>query len=80
VQLYIRDDISSVTRPVKELKGFARVTLPPGEKRTVTFQVTPAELQFFGVDMKRIVEPGTFTVMVGPNSVDLKQVTLTVAA
>jgi len=80
VQFYIRDDISSVTRPVKELKGFARVTLAPGEKRTVTFQVTPAELQFFGLDMKRIVEPGTFTVMVGPNSVDLKHVTLTVAA
>lgn len=80
IQLYIRDDISSVTRPVKELKGFARVTLAPGEKRAVVFQVTPAELQFFGVDMKRIVEPGTFTIMVGPNSVDLKQVTLTVAA
>ena len=79
IQLYIRDDISSVTRPVKELKGFARVTLAPGEKRAVLFQVTPAELQFFGVDMKRIVEPGTFTIMVGPNSIDLKQVTLTVA-
>ncbi|MDR7295761.1 beta-glucosidase [Pelomonas aquatica] len=79
VQLYIRDDISSVTRPVKELKGFARVTLAPGERRTVTFTVTPAELQFYGMDMKRVVEPGTFTLMTGPNSVDLKTTTLTVA-
>jgi len=80
VQLYIRDDISSVTRPVKELKGFARVTLAPGEKRTVDFAVTPAELRFFGLDMKRVVEPGTFTIMAGPNSVDLKSTTLTVVA
>lgn len=80
VQLYIRDDISSVTRPVKELKGFARVTLAPGERRTVTFTVTPAELQFYGMDMKRVVEPGSFTLMTGPNSVDLQTTTLTVAA
>jgi beta-glucosidase len=80
VQLYIRDDVSSVTRPLKELKGFARVTLAPGEKRTVTFTVTPAELQFYGMDMKRVVEPGSFTLMTGPNSVDLKITTLTVAA
>jgi beta-glucosidase len=80
VQLYIRDDISSVTRPVKELKGFARVTLAPGEKRTVTLAITPAELQFYGMDMKRVVEPGSFTIMTGPNSVDLKTTTLTVAA
>ncbi|WP_457356322.1 glycoside hydrolase family 3 N-terminal domain-containing protein [Roseateles sp. P5_D6] len=80
VQLYIRDDISSVTRPVKELKGFARVTLAPGEKRTVTLTITPAELQFHGMDMKRVVEPGSFTIMAGPNSVDLKTTTLTVAA
>jgi beta-glucosidase len=80
VQLYIRDDVSSVTRPVKELKGFARVTLAPGQQRTVNFTVTPAELQFYGMEMKRVVEPGTFTLMTGPNSVDLKTVTLTVTA
>lgn len=80
VQLYIRDDVSSVTRPVKELKGFARVTLAPGEKKTVKFNVTPAELQFYGMDMKRVVEPGSFTLMTGPSSVDLKTTTLTVAA
>ncbi|RZJ09116.1 MAG: beta-glucosidase [Rubrivivax sp.] len=80
VQLYIRDDISSVTRPIKELKGFARVTLAAGEKRTVNFTVTPAELQFYGMDMKRVVEPGTFSIMTGANSVDLHTATLTVTA
>lgn len=80
VQLYIRDDISSVTRPVKELKGFARVTLAPGERRTVSFTITPADLQFHGMDMKRVVEPGSFTIMAGPNSVDLKATRLMVAA
>ena len=80
VQLYIRDDISSVTRPVKELKGFARVTLAPGQGRTVTFTITPAELQFYGMDMKRVVEPGSFTIMVGPNSVNLQSAALVVVA
>lgn len=80
VQLYIRDDIASVTRPIKELKGFARVTLAPGEKRTVTLTITPAELQFYGMDMKRVVEPGSFTIMTGPNSVELQTTTLTVTA
>ena len=79
VQLYIRDDISSVTRPVKELKHFKRITLNPGEKQTVTFEITPADLQFYNMDMQRVVEPGTFTISAGPNSVDLKTATLTVA-
>lgn len=79
VQLYIRDDISSVTRPVKELKGFKRITLAPGQKQTVSFTVKPADLQFYNTDMQRVVEPGTFTISVGPNSVDLKTATLTVA-
>ena len=79
VQLYIRDDVSSVTRPVKELKHFKRLTLKPGEKQTVTFTVTPADLQFYNVDMQRVVEPGTFTIMAGANSVDLKTAVLTVA-
>jgi len=79
VQLYIRDDVSSVTRPLLELKHFKRVTLNPGEKQTVTFAVTPADLWFFNVDMQRVVEPGTFTLFAGPNSVDLKSVVLTVA-
>ncbi|ESQ76717.1 glycoside hydrolase family 3 N-terminal domain-containing protein [Asticcacaulis sp. AC402] len=79
VQLYVRDDFSSVTRPVKELKGFKRVTLAPGASETVTFLLTPRELQFYNMDMQRVVEPGTFTISAGPNSVDLKTVTLTVA-
>ena len=78
VQLYIRDDVSSVTRPVEELKGFRRVTLAPGETKTVSFDVTPQSLQFWNADMHRVVEPGTFTIMVGPNSVDLKRTSLTV--
>ncbi len=79
VQLYIRDEVSSVTRPVKELKGFQRVTLAPGESKTVVFKVTPESLRFYNIDMKRVVEPGAFDIMVGGNSVDLKTAVLTVA-
>jgi beta-glucosidase len=79
VQLYIRDDFSSVTRPLKELKGFKRVTLNPGEARTISFDVGPEQLRFYDMDMKRVVEPGTFTLMVGASSADVKPVTLTVA-
>jgi len=78
VQLYIRDEVSSVTRPIKELKGFRRVSLDPGQAKTVTFELTPRELQFWNADMHRLVEPGAFSIMVGPNSVDLKTVVLTV--
>ena len=78
VQVYIRDDISSVTRPLLELKAFQRVTLAPGERRTLTFDIKPSDLWFYNVDMKRVVEPGSFTIFAGPNSVDLKQVTLMV--
>ena len=78
VQLYIRDDQASVTRPILELKRFQRVTLAPGERRTVSFELTPADLAFTGIDMKRIVEPGTFTISSGPNSVALKSAKLTV--
>lgn len=80
VQLYLRDDVSQVTRPVKELKGFRRITLQPGEQETVAFEIGPGDLAFFGLDMTRVVEPGTFTLMVGPNSVDLQTVRLTVEA
>jgi beta-glucosidase len=69
VQMYIRDDVSSVTRPVKELKGFARIHLKPGETETVQFAITPDKLSFLNEDMKRVVEPGTFTILVGPSSV-----------
>lgn len=78
VQLYIRDEISSVTRPIKELKGFQRVNIKPGETRSMSFSVGPQELQFYNREMKRVVEPGTFKIMVGPNSVDLTSVSLDV--
>ncbi len=71
VQLYIRDDISSVTRPVKELKGFERITLKVGETKTVSFEIGREELQFYNEEMKRVVEPGKFIIMVGGNSQDL---------
>lgn len=70
VQLYIRDDYSSATRPVKELKDFVRVTLKPGESRVVEFTVTPDKLAYFDRGMNYGVEPGTFTVMVGGSSRD----------
>ena len=68
VQMYIRDDVSSVTRPVKELKGFARIHLAPGETKTVQLPITPDKLSFLNEDMNRVVEPGTFSIMVGPGS------------
>ena len=80
VQLYIHQLVSSVTRPTKELRGFQRVTLQPGESRTVSFTVTPQSLWFWNADMKRVVEPGDFDVMTGDNSVDLKHVMLHVTA
>jgi beta-glucosidase len=78
-QLYIRQDVSSVTRPVKELRGFQRWSLNPGETKTVTFTLGFNELSFLNRDMKRVVEPGTFTIMAGGNSVDLTEAKLNVA-
>jgi beta-glucosidase len=75
VQLYIRDDVSSVTRPVKELKDFRRIHLEPGQMQTVRFTVTPDKLSFLNEDMRRVVEPGTFTIMVGPSSATEKELT-----
>jgi beta-glucosidase len=79
VQLYIRQEISSVTRPVKELRGFRRIRLRPGETQSVDFQLGPEELSYLNRDMRRVVEPGTFRVMVGGNSVDLMETKLEVA-
>jgi beta-glucosidase len=78
VQIYIRDDVSSVTRPVLELKAFKRVTLAPGEQRTLTFDIKPSDLWFYNVDMQRLVEPGSFTIHAGPDSATLKSVKLMV--
>ena len=68
VQLYIGDLVASVTRPVKELKGFERITFRPGQKRTVRFTITPKHLEFLGRDLKPVVEPGEFAVYVGTSS------------
>jgi len=68
VQLYIRDEVSSVTRPIKELKDFRRIHLEPGQTKTVQFVITPDKLSFFNENMRRVVEPGLFEIMVGPSS------------
>ncbi len=70
VQLYVRDLVGSVTRPVKELKGFRRMALQPGEAQVVRFEVPAHDLGFHGPDMKYVVEPGAFAVWIGPNSVE----------
>ncbi len=71
VQLYVRDPVASVTRPVLELKGFARVSLPAGGSRQVTFQLPIGQLGFYDRDMTYVVEPGSIEVLVGTSSVDL---------
>ena len=68
VQLYVRDLVGDVTRPVRELKGFQRLRLNPGESRTVTFELGAADLAFYGQDMTLITEPGQFHVWVGGSS------------
>lgn len=80
VQMYIRDCCSSVTRPVKELKGFRRITLEPGQKETVALDITPEHLAFYNIDMEYLVEPGEFEIMVGSSSrdQDLQKIILTV--
>ena len=78
VQLYIHDVVSAATRPVKELRGFQRITLAPGETRTVAFDVGPDQLSYHGPDMKRVVEPGQFDLLLGGNSVDVQSIALTV--
>ncbi|MBN2588550.1 MAG: glycoside hydrolase family 3 C-terminal domain-containing protein [Sedimentisphaerales bacterium] len=80
VQMYIRDKISSVTRPVKELKGFKRITLEPGKSKTVNFEITPELLSFYDINMEYTVEPGEFEIMIGNSSrnEDLQKIILTV--
>ena len=78
VQLYIRDEFASITRPVKELKGFQKVKLNPGETKTVKFDIIPGMLSFLDINMRPIIEPGKFIVMIGGNSVDLKSISFDV--
>jgi beta-glucosidase len=80
VQMYIRDRVSTVTRPVKELKGFQKVTLAPGATQTVVLDITPELLAFYDIHMNFVVEPGEFQIAVGNSSRDrdLLKVVLTV--
>jgi beta-glucosidase len=78
VQLYIRDEVSSVTRPVKELRGFRRIALAPGETKTVDLSLGFEDLSFLNRDMHKVVEPGSFKIMVGGNSQDLIETILNV--
>ncbi|HVH85446.1 MAG TPA: glycoside hydrolase family 3 N-terminal domain-containing protein [Terriglobales bacterium] len=77
-QMYIHQRVASVTRPVMELKGFQRITLSPGERKSIKFTLGPDELSMLDRDMHRVVEPGAFDVMVGPSSAETSSTTLTV--
>ena len=79
VQVYVHDQVASVTRPIKELKAFERVTLQPGERRTVRFDLGPEAFRMWDIDMNEVVEPGLFDILAGPNSEDLKAATLEIA-
>ncbi|RZK78008.1 MAG: beta-glucosidase BglX [Pedobacter sp.] len=73
VQMYIRDLVGSVTRPVKELKGFQKITLKPGESKNVSFRLSEDDLKFYNSQLKHVAEPGNFKVFIGPNSRDVKE-------
>lgn len=77
VQMYIRDVVGSVSRPVKELKGFERISLNAGESKVVNFTITPEMLKFYNFDLEFVNEPGVFEVMVGPNSAAVEKRTFT---
>lgn len=76
VQLYIRDRVGSVTRPVKELKAFKKISLAPGEKQIVSFELTTEDLKFYDQQLRYVWEPGTFDIMIGGNSRDVKSVSI----
>ena len=77
VQLYIRDLVGSITRPVKELKGFEKIFLKAGESKTVTFKITPELLRFYDYDLNHVAEPGDFDVMIGGDSRNVRSARLT---
>jgi len=78
-QMYVHQRVASRTRPVKQLRGFRRVRLEPGQKVTVDFPISPADLCLIDVNMNRVVQPGTFDIMVGPNSAETSSATLEVS-
>lgn len=80
VQLYVRDDVASITRPVQQLRGFQRVALQPGESKTVSFTLGFDDLAMYDDRMQRVVEPGTFTVFVGGSSDQVRQASFEVVA
>jgi len=73
VQLYLRDRVASVSRPLKELKGFQKVLLAPGESRQIVFDIDTSMLAFYNQHLQRVTEPGTFDVMIGLDSQDLQK-------
>ena len=75
VQMYIKDEIGSVVRPDKELKGFEKIELNPGESKTVSFKITPKMLEFTGIKMEKVLEPGDYTVKIGTSSQDYLETT-----
>ena len=77
VQLYVRDEVASITRPIKELKGFKKIKLKSGESKVVTFDVKDEQLGFYNNQMKFNVEKGDFTFMIGGNSKDLQEIAYT---
>jgi beta-glucosidase len=77
-QLYVHERTASRTRPVKQLRGFKRVLLDPGQKVTVDFTITPDDLSLIDVNVNPVVEPGTFDLMVGPSSAETSNVALEV--
>ena len=72
MQLYAHDPVASVTRPVKELRGFARIALAAGESKTVTFELAVSQLGFYDRDLRFVVEPGAIEVMIGSSSEDIR--------
>jgi beta-glucosidase len=70
MQMYVCDRVSSVTRPVKELKGFQRITPEPGQTKTVSLEIMPEHLAFYDIDMRYVVEPGESEIMIGSSSRD----------
>lgn len=77
VQMYIHDLAASIARPVKELKGFEKISLKPGESKTVSFEIAPELLKYYNSDLNFVLDPGKFEIMVGPNSRDLSKVEYT---
>ena len=72
MQLYIRDVVGSITRPVKELRGFQKISLKSGESKTISFSISPENLKFYNYNLKYDWEPGEFQIMIGGNSDDVK--------